>query len=218
MNIEKSDDQDLFAEKMINFYRNFGDDFLWRRYDQDPYVVLIAEIFLQRTRREQVEKILFKFISKYPDLESLSEAPLTEIRECMKPLGLLWRADNVKDMAVKVKEDFSGSIPKDKDIYTLPGVGSYIGSMFLCIAHDKNTVPVDVNVARILNRVFDLGCDNNVRLSRRKLIRESAEKCAPVENRRDYNLGLVDFGSKICCSKRPLCEKCSLKNHCSFRM
>jgi len=217
MDTESPSERKNFSNIIISYYRENGDNYPWRKRDQDSYRVLIAEIFLQRTGRKQVETVFESFISRFPDIEALSEGDLKEIKEHMKPLGLHWRGDKVKKMAVKVVEEYEGILPDNKDIYELPGIGSYVGSMFLCLAHGENTAPVDVNVGRILNRVFGLGCsDETGRLSRKKIIKRSAKKCAPKKNIREYNLGLVDFGNKLCTSNNPSCCSCPLSQRCSF--
>lgn len=213
------EDRKKFADIVKKYYRNKNHQrFPWREKNADAYEVLMAEIFLQRTGRNQAARVFREFISLFPDAESLANADREQVKEAMKPLGLHWRADNVHELAVILCDEFDGKAPDDERIYELPGVGSYVGDMFLCLAFDRRIAPVDANVGRVLDRVFGLKRKNSAgRLSRDKKILNLADECLPDEESRVYNLAIVDLGNEICKSKSPSCDACPLAKVCSYR-
>lgn len=60
--------------------------FPWRE-TTDPYVVLIAEILLQKTAAEKVEPVYEDFRTAYPTLEELAEADRDELADIIYSLG-----------------------------------------------------------------------------------------------------------------------------------
>ena len=52
------------------WWRKNSRNFPWRKTN-DPYHILIAEIFLHRTKAEQVLPVYEKFIQKYPTIKSI---------------------------------------------------------------------------------------------------------------------------------------------------
>lgn len=204
-----------FVRKVIEYYSEEGQSYPWREEDANPYEILIAEVFLTRTVRKQAQDVFERFISRFPDISTLNRASREEIRDIIEPLGLHWRADNIYNLGRRIEEEFNNEIPRNEEIFKLPGIGSYHGNMILCLAFGKNTSPVDTNIARVLNRVFGLEKENAPgRLSRNKKIKKTAEECSPSDKCAEYNLGLLDLGNEICRPQNPVCEKCPLKSIC----
>lgn len=60
------DKKNLFVNLLLKWWAKNRRDFPWRS-TKDPYSILIAEMFLRKTTTKRVEKIYFKFLTKYPD-------------------------------------------------------------------------------------------------------------------------------------------------------
>lgn len=54
----------------------------------DPWKVLVVCILLNRTRGEQVFRVVWDLFRKYPTAQSMADANLDELKEMVKPLGL----------------------------------------------------------------------------------------------------------------------------------
>ena len=55
----------------------------------------------------------------------------------------------------KIIKEFNGKLPKNiEQLKTLPGIGDYTSSAIMAIAFNKQFIPLDGNVERILKRVF----------------------------------------------------------------
>ena len=70
---------------IINWYKANGRKSLPWRMTSDPYQILIAELMLQKTHAvQQVLPVFQVFVKKFPDIKSLSEAKIDEIKGIIK--------------------------------------------------------------------------------------------------------------------------------------
>ena len=94
-------------------------------YSKD-YELVIAVMLSAQTTDKAVNNVTKKLFNDYPTLDSLANARLIDIEEDIKSLGLYkHKAKNIIDIAQKIKNDFSGALPSDKDLLqTLPGIGN----------------------------------------------------------------------------------------------
>jgi A/G-specific adenine glycosylase len=191
-------------------------DFPWRR-TKDPYNILVAEVMLQRTKAEQVAPVYVRFISKYPDFNSLSEAPVTEIRDSITSLGLEKRAIGLKKLAEQMVKQYHCRVPRAKDeLLKLHWVGNYIANAVLCYSFGIDAPTVDANFARVFERVFSLKLNSPAQKDKR--VWTFAESMMPyVRGRcRIFNLGILDLASEICTPKKPSCAVCPLNMICDY--
>lgn len=192
-------------------------EFPWRR-TKDPYKIIIAEIFLQRTKANQVEPIFSKFISKYPNFTSLDKASRSEIESEIYALGLKKRAEVLKRLAHQVLIEFSGSIPnKREELLKINGVGPYITNAVLCHAFGFDVPTVDVNFARVLSRIFALEIKQPAQKNRRiwKLAYEIMPHVKGQSSK--FNLSIMDISDKFCKAINPECKSCPLSGMCEYR-
>ncbi len=88
--------------------------FPWRM-TRDPYLILMAEIMLHRTRVKQVLPVYERFVRRYPDKSALCRASAEELHQELASLGLRWRVDLIRAMATEIEERFNGQIPEDRE-------------------------------------------------------------------------------------------------------
>lgn len=203
-----------FQESILKWGKQNLRTFPWRD-SRNPYHFLIVEILLQKTKAEQVVEFYNKFIAKYPHIQSLAKSNIEELKELIKPLGLFYRADRLKETANLIINDFEGIIPNnEKDLISLKGIGKYVAKAILCFGFNEPISILDVNIGRIFIRFF--GLDESKRIRDSKELWKRADMLLPKNNYRNYNLYLLDFGSLICQKRKPKCKKCPLSYHCSF--
>lgn len=198
------------VETLLTWHRENRRSFPWRD-ESDPYKVLVAEFFLQRTPAERVAKIYPKFIEKYPTPEDLANADPSSLIIEYGSLGLKKRMKwLVESMKILIKQ-FGGRIPKSKKLLKkLPGIGEYTASAILCFAFGKNIEIIDSNVIKVYSRIY--GTKNHLNI---KCIKKIAEKITPKIKTKEYNIALLDFAANMCKSK-PLCNLCPINTFCSF--
>lgn len=182
--------------------------FPWR-CSRDPYRVLVAELMLQRTQARQVGPVFETFVRRFPRPTNASEK---EVSEIIKPLGLAHRAPRFAALMKKLSE--SGLVPdKMEELLVLPGVGRYVAGAVLCFGFGKDVAIVDVNVARVLSRVFRLKPRGRPQNDKRML--ELAEKLVPRRRGPQYNEALLDFAALVC-RPTPQHGGCPLTGLCAF--
>jgi len=221
-NLAKRVSKILKQEKKIKFFRKiilrWGEKhfqiFPWRTTD-DPYKILMAEIMLHRTQAKQVLPVYKKFIQRFPNIDSLTEAKTSEINTLMASLGLKWRINLVKQIATFINNNNSSKIPSNKSLLLkLPGVSEYIASAVLCFSWNHPEPIIDTNTMRIVCRYFGIICKDHYR--RNKQFRKLMGALLVDKRAKDYNYALLDFGHEICTKRRPQCPKCPVSKHCVY--
>jgi len=187
-------------------------DFPWRR-DRDPYRNLVTEILLKQTRAGGVQRVRFQLLTKYPSTASLGKAPLREIEGLIASLGFgQQRAAQLQALGRALREAPIPHVPAK--LARLPGIGPYAAAATSCFAFGRREIALDVNVARIIGRVY------GVELARGEL-RKSPEviwfgrRLILGPNPRQLNWSLLDLGALVCRPK-PKCHECPLQEVCSF--
>jgi len=207
---------DIFVSTLLEWAKNNLREYPWRA-TEDPYKIMIAEIMLQRTRAEQVVPVYKRFLQKYPDLASLSTASVSDVRLAILSLGLEKRAKGIKQLANQIMEQYHGRIPRTREeLMQLHWVGTYIANAILCHAFQTDVPTVDVNFARVLDRVFSLKPKQPAQKDKR--VHEFARQLIPPAkgNCRVLNLGILDLASNICTSKKPSCQICPVNSVCDY--
>src|SRR5438046_3600674 len=90
-----------FRASLFNWFRSFQRDLPWRK-NRDPYRVWISEIMLQQTRVVAVIPYYERFLSRFPDVKSLAEAPPDEVLRLWSGLGYYSRARNLQTAAQQI--------------------------------------------------------------------------------------------------------------------
>jgi A/G-specific adenine glycosylase len=196
---------------LVRHYRREGRRFPWRSTN-DPYVVLVSELLLQKTPATRVAEVLKEFLKKWPSIQDLAAAELNDIERMIGTLGLTKRARFLKEVAVKIVEAHKGEIPRGEALANLPGIGRYTANAIRCFAYGERVPIVDANVARVLKRYFGIRGDKPAHGD--ESLWKLAHMILPQKKYREFNYGLLDTAAKYCRPK-PLCAGCPLKSHCS---
>lgn len=205
-----------FQIKLLNWYKNNNRKFPWR-FKKDPYDIIIAEIMLQKTNAEKVEKTYPLFLKKYPNIESIIIASDEEIKDILRYLGLQnEKVQILKNLANTIIKDHDGQIPSCKeDLLKIKGIGNYIANAILCFVFNKRVPIIDGNIIRILDRVFNIKSPKkNPRTD--KDIWKKMEEIIPLNNYKQFNYALLDFASLICKFYSPKCEECFFTENCYY--
>jgi len=199
------------VEELLDWHLRNKRDFPWRR-GASPYQLLIAEMLLTKTNAEKVEEVFEDFIASFPTPTDLAEADLASLHRKLRPLGL-WRvkAKSLRRLGRELRTRYDGMIPREKsELLKLPGVGEYISSAIATQAFGASEVASDVNVSRVLGRVFSgngMGIEQAARL---------AKRIVPKESVLDFNQSLLDFGALVCGARNPLCPTCPFSRNCEY--
>nr|XP_055115129.1 methyl-CpG-binding domain protein 4 isoform X1 [Symphalangus syndactylus] len=124
----------------------------------DPWKLLIATIFLNRTSGKMAIPVLWKFLEKYPSAEVARTADWRDVSELLKPLGLY-------DLRAKTIVKFSDEYLTKQWKYPieLHGIGKYGNDSYriFCVNEWKQVHPEDHK----LNKYHDWLWENHEKLS-----------------------------------------------------
>lgn len=199
-----------FTRKLLAWYKRNARVLPWRK-TRNPYAILVSEFMLQQTQVSRVLEYYPRFLKRFPTIGSLARSQPKAVREAWDGLGYYARARNLHQLAREVRRRHDGTLPDDPEsLRTLPGVGRYTAGAVACFAHEKPVPTVDVNVSRVLRRVF-LGEG-----SREKDVWVLAEKLVPKNGERAwrFNQALMELGALVCTARRPKCPECPVRSDC----
>ena len=176
---------------------------------KNDYELLIDIILSAQCTDKRVNIITPALFKKYPDIESLANANLEDVKEIIKSCSFFNnKAKNIINMAKTVKEKYNGKIPREhKELIKLAGVGNKTANVFLIELNGENRMAVDTHVFRVSHR---LGITNakNVTDTEKDLIQ------AFKTDLNELHQAFVLFGRYICTAKNPKCEKCFVTEFC----
>lgn len=208
-------DLNYFRKIILKWFAVNKRDFPWRKEDISNYRLILSEIFLQRTRAENVAKFYDQFFYKYPDWGTLTHASIAELEIILKPLGLYkHRAKRIHKIA-KEYEIRNGRLPKNRNELGESNLASlYISNAFELFILKKKAALLDVNMTRVLSRYFGLKCKGDVRHDNE--MQEFAFKIVNSNKCREINWGILDFAALVCKSSKPKCSDCELMSNCMY--
>jgi A/G-specific adenine glycosylase len=200
----------LFSRSLRAWFRKNGRDLPWRR-TRDPYCVLVSEAMLQQTQVARVVDYYDRFLTRFPTLDALAEAPPRLVRESWDGLGYYARARNLHALSRQVRE-----LPDDTAaLRALPGIGPYTAGAVASFAFEKRAPLVDTNVARVLRRVFAPRADFKTSGGRKKLW-AIAESLLPRTGRSTWvhNQAIMELGALVCTARVARCMECPVARLC----
>lgn len=118
---------------------------------KNSFELLISVIMSAQTTDIAVNKVTPALFEAYPTPELMMEAPLDDIMNKIKTIGLYRnKAKFVKNCSRELIERFDGIVPSThKELESLPGVGRKTANVVMSVAFDKPAIAVDTHVARI---------------------------------------------------------------------
>ncbi len=188
----------------------------WRgpkHISKDPFKTLIGCILSQRTRDETTDAAFERLFSKYKGVEDLSKADPAEIEKLIYPVGFYRvKARRIVEAARFIRDVFGGKVPDNmEDLLRIPGVGRKCANIVLAYGFGKPAIAVDTHVYRVSKRLGIVSENADV-----VEVEETLKRIVPKERWIDVNHALVRFGKDVCRPTRPLCEKCPVREHCTF--
>ena len=201
---------------LSRWYRKNYRKLPWRETN-DPYKILISEVMLQQTQVGRVEMKFPEFIAKFPTLRTLAKASRADIIRAWQGMGYNNRAVRLRELAQVVVEKKGGRLPTDPmRLQALPGIGRYTANAISCFSHRQKVPVVDVNVRRVLSRIFwQMKSVADVR--NEKEIWILAERILPNDVY-GWNQALMEFGATLCMARKPRCENCPVRKVCASNM
>ena len=149
---KKTEDQKERALEIYHTLLNFYPNPHCELDHSNPFELLIATILSAQCTDVRVNKVTPALFEKYPDPESMAEAPIEDLEELIRSTGFYRnKAKALKEASQTIVADFDGEVPDTMDeLLTLRGAARKTANVVLGNAFNKNEgVVVDTHVKRI---------------------------------------------------------------------
>jgi A/G-specific adenine glycosylase len=197
------------------WYRRHGRSLPWRG-ESDPYRIILSEIMLQQTQVSRVLGHYGRFLRRFPSMRSLARASRRDVILAWRGMGYNNRAVRLHALASTLVER-EMRIPRTAaSLQELPGIGRYTAHAILASVHGLPVPVVDVNIRRLLSRVF-WRMPSTADMRSEAEIWRTAGRILPRRGVYDWNQALMDIGATICTGRRPQCNRCPLGGICASR-
>ena len=182
-----------FRDIVWQYYQSNGRNLAWRRTD-NSYHILVSEIMLQQTQVERVIEKYEHFLSVFPDIHALAQAPLRKVLSVWQGLGYNRRALSLQRLAQEVIATFNGTLPSSENLLVkLPGIGKATASAIAAFAFKRPTVFIETNIRRVFIHFF---------FHDREDIKDTdilplVEKTLDTSDPRHWYYALMDYGAML---------------------
>lgn len=206
-----------FSLTVIDWQKRHGRHKLPWQQSRDAYRVWLSEIMLQQTQVTAVIPYYERFLSKFPNVQSLADASSEQVMALWSGLGYYTRARNLHACAKRVVQEYGGVFPPQAELLSeLPGIGRSTAAAIAAFSYGTRAAILDGNVKRVFTRVFGIdgypaskAVETDLWLRAETLMPEADEKKIQA-----YTQGLMDLGATLCTRSKPRCNDCPLQKRC----
>jgi A/G-specific adenine glycosylase len=183
------------------------------RATTDPYAVLVSELMAQQTQAARAAEAWTAWMVRFPSVEALAAAPVSEVLRAWAGLGYNRRAVHLHRAAKAIVAEHGGAVPSNVlALEALPGVGPYTARAVAAIAFGTPVGAVDVNVKRVLGRIAAGGPEAFTPGAMQAL----ADASVPAGRAGAWTHALMDVGQRVCRPRRPNCADCPAIAWCRY--
>jgi endonuclease-3 len=181
-------------------------------YEGEAWKLLIMGRLSAQCTDERVNIVCRELFRKFPTLEEIANAPLSEIENIIKPCGLFrMKAKNIKDASLRLLNDYNGVLPDTMDeLLKFEGVGRKIANLLLGDIYKKPAIVADTHCMRICGRLGMYKEGKKDPLYTERVMSELIED----KEQSDFCHRMVLFGREYCIAQSPKCSDCPLNDLC----
>ena len=183
-------------------------------YGGEPWKLLVMARLSAQCTDARVNIVCRDLFARFPTLDSLADAHLSEIEDIVRPCGLFrTKAKSIKEACTDVRDIHGGKVPDNMDdLLKLSGVGRKIANLLLGDIYGKPAIVADTHCIRICGR---LGMYDTSLKDPHKVELILTEIVEP-EKQSDFCHRIVQFGRDTCMSRSPKCDVCPLSDLCTY--
>jgi len=181
---------------------------------QKDYELLFSVRLAAQCTDERVNKVTPALYARFPTLESLANADVSEVEEYIHSTGFFRaKAKDIVAASRMLVEEYGGKVPGNMDdLLRLPGVGRKTANLMLGdVFHVPGVVVADTHCIRISGL---LGLTDGTKDPGKVEVQLRA--ILPPEESNDFCHRLVLHGRAVCVARRPDCGHCALAPWCDF--
>ncbi|PSO43149.1 endonuclease III [Candidatus Saccharibacteria bacterium QS_5_54_17] len=183
-----------FQAEVWQAYADWGRDLPWRTEVADPYAILVSEIMLQQTQVSRVITKFQEFLSHFPTMQCLADAPQMEVLRVWQGLGYNRRARFLHQTAQIVSYEYGGTLPASQDeLRRLPGIGPNTAGSIATFVYNQPTVFIETNIRTVFLHRFFSGSHSVADSQILPIIADTLDQTNP----RQWYWALMDYGAHI---------------------
>ncbi len=214
----------LLEEKYTAIYNGLAQVYGEPQWQQHipPVDELVCTILSQATSDGNRDKGFNALKERYPDWESVMNAPPEEVVKTIYSAGLANRKGPriqaalryVEEAREEIELDFLTDMPLKeavKWLVNIKGVGRKTAAIILLFSFGLPTFPVDTHVHRIMKRTGMIG--EKVTATKAHDILENIGDPATFY---PMHLNLIQHGRETCVARNPHCHRCPIQIYCDY--
>ena len=204
------DHQDVIA--IVEELKRLYPDALCSLQYPKPYELLFAVRLAAQCTDERVNMVTPTLYARFPTLESLAEADVSEVETYIHSTGFFRaKARDIVAAARMLVDVYGGVVPDNmEDLLKLPGVGRKTANLILGdVYKTPGVVVADTHCIRITGLLgLTDGTKDPVKTEMQ------LRKILPPEESSDFCHRMVLHGRAVCVARRPDCQNCTLRPWC----
>ena len=181
---------------------------------QKPHELLFATRLAAQCTDERVNKVTPGLYGRFPTLEALANADISEVEELIHSTGFFRaKARDIVAASRMLLDEYGGVVPDTmEDLLRLPGVGRKTANLILGdVYHKPGVVVADTHCIRLSGR---LGLTDGTKDPAK--VEVQLRQVLPPEESNDFCHRLVLHGRAVCMARGPACANCTLRPWCDF--
>ena len=193
----------------------------WRQH-LPPVDELVSTILSQSTSDINRDKGFYALKDRYPDWQSVIDAPESEVVNTIRPAGLANQKGpriqaalrHILEEQGELSLDFLAEMPLQDALNWLTqmkGVGRKTASIVMLFAFNRPAFPVDTHVHRLSGRLGLIGPKVTADKAH-----EILENMGEANTFYAFHLNLIRHGREVCIARNPRCSICWLQEQCDY--
>ena len=193
--------------------RLYPDGICSLNYEKD-YELLFSVRLAAQCTDERVNQVTPGLFARFPTLEALAEADVTEVEQLVHSTGFFRaKARDIVLASQMLLEQHGGKVPGTmEELLKLPGVGRKTANLILGdVFHTPGVVVADTHCIRITGL---LGLTDGSKDPGK--VETQLRQVLPPEESNDFCHRMVLHGRAVCIARRPQCQSCTLRAWCDY--
>jgi endonuclease-3 len=182
----------------------------------EAWKLLVSVRLAAQCTDARVNVVVQGLYAKYPTIEALADAEVSDIEEIVRPCGLGHsKARDISACMKMLRDVYNCKVPDNMDeLLKLPGVGRKSANLIIGDVYGRPAIVTDTHCIRLVNR---MGIVDNIKEP--KKVEMELWKIVPPEESNAFCHRLVDHGRAVCTARtKPYCDKCCISDLCKKRI
>ena len=178
----------------------------------EAWKLLVSVRLAAQCTDARVNVVVKGLFEKYPSVEALADAEVSDIEDIVRPCGLgKSKARDISACMKMLRDDYDCKVPDDfNELLKLPGVGRKSANLVMGDVFGKPAIVTDTHCIRLVNR---MGLVDGIKEPAK--VEKELWKIIPPEEGSDFCHRLVYHGREVCTARtHPYCEKCCISDIC----